>query len=259
LENFQIQTENGNGVYTFYGFPPAYGGSVTMTEDSTAGWKTDGISCVSDDSQISVTSVTNVITFPVSLWSPVTCTFTNTKQSEKTPVLIVPGILGTEINKGSERLWLDLGRNFADIGDEFMDPLRFNMDLSTIDVDLQTGGVITKKLLLIGNQEVPIFDYSDGLLQEFQSQGYGEGTSATSTLFTFPYDWRYGVSGFFNDGKTNVDALKQKIADIRAQTGSDKVDVSSLTAQADFWSRNTRWIIPLTITLAKRCLWACRI
>lgn len=144
---------------------------------------------------------------------------------KRTPVLIVPGILGIDINKGNDKLWLDLRHNFTDIGDEFMDALRFNVSLTPVDTSLTIGNVISRETVDVGVGEVTLFDYTLGLLQEFENQGYGEGTSATSTLFTFPYDWRYGVSGVFGDGKTNVDVFKQKIADIRAQTGSDKVDV----------------------------------
>src|SRR3989344_1433491 len=52
----------------------------------------------------------------------------------RTPVIIVPGLLGTEISKptddGSEKLWLDIIRNLVPFGDEFMDPLQFNSDLT---------------------------------------------------------------------------------------------------------------------------------
>jgi len=139
----------------------------------------------------------------------------------KTPVLIVPGILGTDITKGSEKLWLDLGHNFTDVGDQFMDPLQLNADLTPSDTGLTLGGVVSRETVDVGLGKLSIFDYTDGLIKEFKDQGYVEGTD----LFTFPYDWRYGVSGVFSNGQTNVDLLRQKIADIAAQTGSSKVDV----------------------------------
>ena len=130
------------------------------------------------------------------------------------PVIIVPGVMGTEINKttdnGIEKLWLDLVHNLADLGDEFMDPLQFNDDLTPSDTSLTIGGVIGKETFI----KIP-FDYTDGLVKEFQNQGYVEGTD----LFLFPYDWRYGVS------EDNVNQLKQKIKDILNQTGAEKVDI----------------------------------
>src|SRR3989344_4620498 len=132
----------------------------------------------------------------------------------KTPVLIVPGLVGTEIyNNGSEKLWLDLNHNFADIGDEFMDPLSFSEYLYPAHNSLSIGDIIRKPNI--------IFDYSEGLITELKNQGYIENQD----LFTFPYDWRYGVSGKYPDGKTNSDLLKEKIQDILTQTGGDKVDV----------------------------------
>ena len=135
------------------------------------------------------------------------------------PVIIVPGLLGTEISKpadnGPEKLWLDIARNITNIGDQFMDSLQFNSNLTPSDTSLTIGEVL--------KNPDNLFNYTEALIQEFQNQGYTEGTD----LFLFPYDWRYGVSGVINlaTGKTTVDFLKDKIEEIRAQTDSDKVDI----------------------------------
>jgi len=137
----------------------------------------------------------------------------------RNPVIIIPGVLGTEINRptesGSEKLWLDLAHNLTDIGDEFMDALQFNTDLTPSDTSLTIGDVIGKATIDLGFGEVTFYNYTFGLIEEFKSQGYIEGTD----LFLFPYDWRYGVS------EDNVNKLKQKIADILTQTGIEKIDV----------------------------------
>lgn len=135
------------------------------------------------------------------------------------PVLIIPGVLGNDINKptdnGLEKLWLNLTKNFTDFGDQFMDPLQFNLDLTPSDMSLIIGDVIKKETVTAEDVEIKLFDYTDSLIKEFQNQGYTEGTD----LFLFPYDWRYGVSD------SNINKLKQKIEDIKTQTGSDKVDI----------------------------------
>jgi len=134
------------------------------------------------------------------------------------PVLIIPGVLGTEISKPDnifEKLWLNVVRNIADIGDQFMDPLQFNADLTPSDASLRIDDVIGKINFNLGILGDRTFDYSHGLIEEFQYQGYVEDID----IFLFPYDWRYGVS------ESNIDKLKQKIEEIRVQTGSDKVDV----------------------------------
>ncbi|MCX6718454.1 MAG: hypothetical protein NTY81_02525 [Candidatus Staskawiczbacteria bacterium] len=136
----------------------------------------------------------------------------------KNPVLIVPGLVGTEMKNGDELLWLDIERMLTNIGDNFMDPLGFNQDLTSADNGVYASDVIKKIETAFG---LVNYDYTDGLINEFKGQGYAENEN----LFTFPYDWRYGVSGKFADGKTNADLLATKIQDIMAQTGSDKVDV----------------------------------
>ena len=135
---------------------------------------------------------------------------------ERTPVLIVPGLLGTQMQSGNELLWSDLERMFTDIGDEFMDPLSFDSNLGAIDAGVSSSGVIK-------TQELPAytFDYANGLLEELKNQGHIEDES----LFTFPYDWRYGVTGKYADNKTNPDLLGEKIQQILTQTGADKVDL----------------------------------
>ncbi len=126
------------------------------------------------------------------------------------PVLIIPGVLGTEISKDNDKLWLDILRNITDIGDQFMDPLQFNVDLTPSDMSLTIGDVIRKETLTRIT-----FDYTGGLIDEFQNQGYVEDTD----LFLFSYDWRYGVS------EDNINKLKQKIQDIKTQTGANEVDI----------------------------------
>ncbi|MEI6316791.1 MAG: right-handed parallel beta-helix repeat-containing protein [bacterium] len=134
---------------------------------------------------------------------------------QRTPVLIVPGVLGSELSQrqadGSlEKLWLDLPHNLTSIGDGFMDPLQFNSNLTPIDSSLALGDIL-RKIIIVGFT----YDYSNSLINEFQNQGYTENTD----LFVFPYDWRYGVRDI------TIDNLKQKISDILAQTDSDNVDV----------------------------------
>ncbi len=139
---------------------------------------------------------------------------------QKTPVLIVPGVLGTEISKpntdGSlEKLWLNLENNLTDFYDTFMDPLQFNDDLTPTYNGLVLGDVLRDMIFDIKIDTFVAYDYSGSLIKEFQNQGYTEN----SDLFLFPYDWRYGVS------EDTVNQLKQKITDIMNETGSDKVDV----------------------------------
>ncbi|OGZ68034.1 MAG: hypothetical protein A3C50_03665 [Candidatus Staskawiczbacteria bacterium RIFCSPHIGHO2_02_FULL_43_16] len=134
--------------------------------------------------------------------------------NSKTPALIVPGLMGTEMKNGNELLWADIIRMVNPLdADSFMDPLAFSKDLIPSNANVFGADIIKNPSNL--------FDYSQELINEFESHGYVENQN----LFTFPYDWRYGVTGKYLDGKTNVDLLEQKVADILVQTGADKVDV----------------------------------
>ena len=100
----------------------------------------------------------------------------------KTPVLIVPGVMGTEIYKGSEQLWPDVIRMINPLkGDDFMDPLAFNSYGVPMDTSLSILNMVRRPTIK--------FDYSKKLIDDFVSIGYTEG----SELFTFPYDWRRGL------------------------------------------------------------------
>jgi hypothetical protein len=135
----------------------------------------------------------------------------------KTPVLIIPGVLGTELYKGNNFLWPNIQNMYDDDEDIFLDSLAFNNYLKPFDSSVIPNHVI-KKIDPLGNFRK--FDYTEGLLNVLTSQtvGYTEGKD----LFTFPYDWRYGVSGKFEDGTTVVDQLKGQIDYILTQTEAGK-------------------------------------
>lgn len=208
---FNLQTQNLTASTTT--FINAFAGETfNLDESAVPGLKVDNILCTSDNPGNTFLYQQNAVSFSPSAWSNITCIFNNKKVSDKTPILLVPGIMGTEMKSGSELLWADINRMLLTKGDEFMDPLAFNKDLAPSDSSVSITDVIKSK---VG------FDYTEGLINEFKNQGYVEG----ETLFTFPYDWRYGVSGKFADGKTNVDLLKEKIESIIVQTGAEKINV----------------------------------
>lgn len=143
----------------------------------------------------------------------------NESCTTRNPVIIVPGVLGTEISKpiagGLEKLWLDLAHNLTDIGDDFMDALQLYNDLNPVYTSLVVGDVVRKATIDVILGDATFLDYSDGLIKEFEKQGYIEGED----LFLFPYDWRFGVS------EDNINKLKQKITDVLALSGESKVDI----------------------------------
>lgn len=192
--------------------------SYYLKQYTRTGIKPKNITCTSDNPN-EIFDYNNGYGYEVDIESTIvgeniTCTFN--QYDKRTPVLIVPGIAGTEIQKGSDLLWLDINRVVLDPTDSFMNPLIFSGNLTPSDPNVSIYNIISAKT-------VPgyTFDYTDGLINEFKNQGYVEGTD----LFTFPNDWRYGISGKYVDGRTNSDLLKEKIQQILTQTGAAKVDV----------------------------------
>jgi hypothetical protein len=215
-EDFAIQTVNGTGSYPIYTIAGSQS-TQYITEEITEGWELMSVSCTSSNPAVTYISVTNGVRINPVGYSTISCDFFNSpKSAQKTPVLILPGVLGTELENNEELLWanLKMANPFGD--DDFMDPLALNLDLTSTDSSVKILGIV-KKVGPVGLE----FDYSKSLIEEFINQGYIE----EQDLFTFPYDWRYGVSGKYPSGSTTVDLLKTKINEIISQTGSAKVDI----------------------------------
>lgn len=133
-------------------------------------------------------------------------------QKNKTPILIIPGVLGTNIYKGDNLLWANT--KMATGFDGFMDPLGFNTNLTPIDNSLVATDVIRKMIFNAGISKFKVYDYTDSLINQLISSnfGYTEGKD----LFTFPYDWRYGVA------TSTVEQLRGQIDYILNQTDAGK-------------------------------------
>jgi len=129
----------------------------------------------------------------------------------KAPVIIVPGMLGTELSNGADFIWPDLDQMLFDINDEFLiENLALDSDGASLQ-NIETGDVAEIFLNNIPIFEVNIFqDLKIVLEQNF----YIENTD----LFFFPYDWRL-------DLEDTKELLKQKIDQVKLATGFDKVNI----------------------------------
>ena len=211
-QNVNIQTSGGVGSYTNNG-RTGNGDNYTIMENIPDGWQLSSVSCTSNNSSVQFSYVNNMVYIVAYPYSNVTCNFTNTQLSQsKTPVLIVPGVLGTDIYNGTDLLWANPKMTLG--FDSFMDPLAFNSSLEPINNSLSIGSVIREKTFLgIGS------DYADGLITQLTASGYTEGKD----LFTFPYDWRYGVSeDVVNQFKGQIDYILNQTD---AGKAAGKVDV----------------------------------
>ena len=127
------------------------------------------------------------------------------KAPDRIPVILVPGIMGTELWKGDDLIWPDIVEIGRDIGDDFMNVLMMDSDGFAIDGQVATGDIV---------RTAPTKDIFEGLINEFEDLGYEENTD----LFVFAYDWRLDI-------RTSSQSLKQKIDLVLSQTSNEKVNI----------------------------------
>jgi len=127
-----------------------------------------------------------------------------------TPVVIVPGILGSYLNRNDNEkteVWLNL---FKMVGpnDKYLDDLLMSYNGVSL-INIVTSNIIRKISFLKAEK-----DFFDGIINELTNDKYKENED----LFTFPYDWR--LNNIYN-----TDLLKDKISQIRNDTGVNEVDI----------------------------------
>jgi|GEM_PF-4263275 len=133
----------------------------------------------------------------------------NAPPPAKEPVLIVPGILGTELKDDSGLIWPNLSGLVLDPDDGFMDSLRMDSDGKPLNSSVKPGAILSKIDYAFGT-----FDYADGLINQFISAGY----SLNDNLYVFPYDWRLSIA-------ENAFELGSAINAILSKTGALKLNV----------------------------------
>ena len=139
----------------------------------------------------------------------------------KTPVIIIPGILGSELFRNFpgrpsscgasdliSQIWppdlaVGLEQMLADLINLKLEPDGF----PNVCFPLRVGGII-KDFGGAGYQ---------ALIDELKAAGYRED-GEDPDLFLFPYDWRL-------DNRVHVSKLKAKIDAVLQQTGADEVDI----------------------------------
>ena len=134
----------------------------------------------------------------------------------KTPVLIIPGIAGSELYNGDDLIWADLGEMARDIGDEF---LRENLSLDS------NGSSVKEIEAKNAIERLP--DNTLGNIRFFGVNIFNGLRNALETdadyvldqnLFYFSYDWRLNLD-------SSKDLLNTKIEEIKSQTGASKVNI----------------------------------
>lgn len=123
----------------------------------------------------------------------------------KEPVLIIPGILGSELYDTNNLVWPNITQMLLDRGDDFMvQSLSLDGNGNSIRT-VQTGDIV---------RAVGTVNIFAGLIESLEEAGY----MSEESYFTFPYDWRLSLD-------ISMSLLAEKINTIKQQTGYEKVHV----------------------------------
>ncbi|MCL5435662.1 MAG: alpha/beta hydrolase [Patescibacteria group bacterium] len=123
----------------------------------------------------------------------------------KRPVIIIPGMLGTELYDGNNWIWANLSEMFTDINDQFL--------TKSLSLDALGGSIRT---ISVGDviYDISILDIFKSLLRHLHTIGYQDDVD----VYYLPYDWRL-------DLETTKNQLEQKIQAVKSITHFDKVDI----------------------------------
>ncbi len=136
--------------------------------------------------------------------------------SGKRPVLIIPGIAGSELYQDDNLVWANISKMFSDVGDDFLrESLEMGYDGNTIN-DITSDKIISEiniKIPSLGTERI-IQDIFKSLIIELENNSYVN----SDTYFLFPYDWRL-------DLEQSTDLLNTRIEEIKTLTGFNKIDI----------------------------------
>ena len=124
------------------------------------------------------------------------------------PVIIVPGILSSKLINSSDSISSEVWPAGP--------LLLFPFDLHLNALSLLEDGITSLSNIQVGDpiDSIGNTDFFLGLINTLESEGYQKNIG----LFIFPYDWRL-------DLKQISVSLKQKIDEIKSQTGAEEVDI----------------------------------
>lgn len=129
------------------------------------------------------------------------------------PVIIVPGIMGSKLlDSNNVEIWPSISLMLFPGLDSFLNTLMLNIDGQLIE------NVLPSSIF----REIRNIDFFDGLFNEIETSGLIENED----LFEYPYDWRLDILKTASDIEPeSILSLKEKIDEIKAQTGAEQVDI----------------------------------
>ena len=144
------------------------------------------------------------------------------------PLILVPGLEGSVLKKGSQELWPNAQQAAEDVsGDPFLNKLKLDAT-GTQEADggqpvVATEPVKHVEVKIAGHvfDSADFYNSTEALLERpiFVNGKIQPGYVLDENLFEFPYDWRKSAA------TVNADALADKVREVLAATHASKVDL----------------------------------
>lgn len=130
----------------------------------------------------------------------------------RTPLIFIPGIMGSKLNNHKGEVWPNATELFKDLDDDSLFVLRLQADgVTALEPENQDYSTITVGDVISSAGG----DVYETALAYLATRGY---RIADKTLYLFPYDWR-------KDNLSNSALLAQLVDQIKTETGLDKVNI----------------------------------
>ncbi len=153
---------------------------------------------IPEDKEYTTLSISGSIDSGASVFHSSSFEVSTEKVQMKLPIIIVPGLLGTELHLPEEKVWPNLESIVTSKDDDFMENLAMEEDGDPLNQRVFVGPVLGSI-----NYTVGTFHYADTLIRELEQRGYKKDKD----LFLFNYDWRRGV-------EYGAEKLKEKLEQI---------------------------------------------
>jgi len=215
-ENFQLETASGTASY-YLSTGSGASDRAVLSQAESDDWSVV-INCSSNNPAVTFNYQSNYVSMTARPFTRVTCVFTNTKK-QKNPVIIIPGILSSHLNRNDDaktELWPNIKKAlFGPPGDKYLAELSLDeIGQPNLSYPVVLPTDIFRKLR--------DKDFFDGLITNLISFGYEENKD----LFIFPYDWRLDIRASVDNVYSPIlISLKDRIEQIKTQTGADKIDI----------------------------------
>ncbi|MBX4191456.1 MAG: alpha/beta hydrolase [Candidatus Doudnabacteria bacterium] len=132
----------------------------------------------------------------------------------KRPVLIIPGIMGSELYDGDELIWPNINKIVDNVNDYFLvESLSLDQNGGSIK-NIETGKAIESVVFSELGVVISRQDILSGLVKQLKDSTFQPNVD----YFFFPYDWRLDL----DETKSK---LYEKIESIKNQTHFDKIDI----------------------------------